>query len=60
MNRFDITAQGITFVIVYNRKTILDGRDSKHASGKIGLQWATYSVAGKGIEFRYIKVKRLG
>ena len=48
------------FVIVYNGKTILDGHDSKHASGKIGLQWATHAVTGKGIEFRNIKVKRLG
>ena len=47
------------FVIVYNGKTILDGHDSKHASGKIGLQWATHAVTGKGIEFRNIKVKRL-
>jgi 3-keto-disaccharide hydrolase len=58
-NRFDITAQGDHFVIVYNGKTILDGHDSKHASGKIGLQWATHAVTGKGIEFRNIKVKRL-
>jgi len=58
-NRFDITAQGDHFVIVYNGKTVLDGHDSKHASGKIGLQWATHSVTGKGIEFRDIKVKRL-
>ena len=58
-NRFDITAQGDHLVIVYNGKTILDGHDSKHASGKIGLQWATHSVTGKGIEFRNIKVKRM-
>ena len=58
-NRFDITAQGDHFVIVFNGKTILDGHDSKHASGKIGLQWATHAVTGKGIEFRNIKVKRL-
>ena len=58
-NRFDITAQGDHFVIVFNGKKILDGHDSKHASGKIGLQWATHSVTGKGIEFRNIKVKRL-
>jgi Domain of Unknown Function (DUF1080) len=58
-NRFEITAQGDHFVIVFNGKTILDGHDSKHASGKIGLQWATHAVTGKGIEFRNIKVKRL-
>ncbi len=58
-NQFDITAQGDHFVIVYNGKTILDGHDSKHASGKIALQWATHSMTGKGIEFRNIKLKRL-
>jgi len=58
-NRFEITAQGDHFVIVFNGKKILDGHDSKHASGKIGLQWATHAVTGKGIEFRNIKVKKL-
>ncbi|MEO8050065.1 MAG: DUF1080 domain-containing protein [Acidobacteriota bacterium] len=58
-NQFDITAQGDHFVIVYNGKTILDAHDSKHASGKIALQWATHSVTGKGIEFRSIMLKRL-
>jgi len=58
-NRFEITAQGDHFVIVFNGKKILDGHDSKHASGKIGLQWATHAVTGKGIEFRNIKLKRL-
>lgn len=58
-NRFEITAQGDHFVIVFNGKKILDGHDSKHASGKIGLQWATHAVTGKGIEFRNIKVKLL-
>ena len=53
------TDQGDHFVIVFNGKKILDGHDSKHASGKIGLQWATHAVTGKGIEFRNIKVKLL-
>jgi hypothetical protein len=59
-NRFDITAQGDHFIVIYNGKKILDGDDAKFASGKIGLQWAHPElVTGKKIEFRNIKVRRL-
>jgi hypothetical protein len=53
-NTYEITAEGDHFVVVLNGKKILDGRDSKHASGVIGLQ---YNTGGGKIEFRNIKVR---
>jgi hypothetical protein len=55
-NQFDITADGDHFVIVLNGKTLLDTRDSKHASGVIGFQ----CQKDQQIEFRNIKLKTLG
>lgn len=56
-NRFEITAQGDHFVVVFNGKKVLDGRDSKHLGpGVIGLQ---YNTGGGKIEFRNIKVRAL-
>ncbi len=52
-NSYEITADGDHFVVVLNGKKVLDGRDSKHASGVVGLQ---YNVGGK-IEFRNIKIR---
>src|SRR5215813_2513947 len=37
-NQYVITARGDHFVIVLNGKTLLDSRDSKHASGVIGFR----------------------
>lgn len=51
-NRYEIRAEGDHYVIVLNGKTLLDGRDSKHASGVIGLQCQPKNP----IEFRNIRV----
>jgi 3-keto-disaccharide hydrolase len=59
-NRFEVTAQGDHFVVVYNGKKVLDAHDSKRASGAIGLQWAhPERVPGRKIEFRNLKLRRL-
>ena len=51
-NSYEITADGDHFVIVLNGKTVLDERDSKHASGVIGFQ----CQKDNRIEFRNIKL----
>ena len=53
-NSYDITAEGDHFVVVLNGKKVLDGRDSKHSSGVVGLQ---YNTGGGKIEFRNIKIR---
>jgi len=52
-NRYEITADGDHYVIVLNGKTLLDGHDSKHASGVIGFQ----CQKDNKIEFRNIKLR---
>jgi len=53
-NSYDVTAEGDHFVVILNGKKVLDGHDSKHASGVIGLQ---YNTGGGKVEFRNIKIK---
>ena len=53
-NSYDVTADGDHFIVVLNGKKILDGRNSKHSSGVVGLQ---YNTGGGKIEFRNIKIK---
>jgi hypothetical protein len=58
---FEITAQGDHLTVAMDGKKIADGRDSRHTSGRIGLQWAHPElVTGKKIEFRNIKLRKLG
>jgi hypothetical protein len=52
-NSYDVTAEGDHFIVVLNGKKVLDGHDSKHSSGVIGLQ---YNTGGK-VEFRNMKVR---
>jgi hypothetical protein len=52
-NRYEITAEGDHFVIVLNGKTLLDARNSQHASGVIGFQ----CQKDNRIEFRNIKLR---
>ena len=52
-NSYEITADGDHFLIVLNGKTVLDARDSKHASGVIGFQ----CQRNNRIEFRSIKLR---
>lgn len=54
-NRYEITADGSHFVIVLNGKTLLDGQDSKHASGVIGFQ----CQPDNPIMFRNIQLKAI-
>jgi hypothetical protein len=51
-NTYTITANGDHFTIVLNGKTLLDGSDSKHASGVIGLQ----CQKNNPIQFRNIRL----
>jgi len=55
-NSYDIAADGSHFVVIHDGKKVLDGTDSKHASGIIGLQ---YNTGGGKFEFRNIKIKAL-
>lgn len=55
-NSYEIQAEGDRFVIALNGRTLLDARDSKHASGVIGLQ----CQRDNRIEFRSIKLRPLG
>ena len=52
-NDYEITANGDHFVIVLNGKTLLDTRDSKHASGVVGFQ----CQRDNPIQFRNIKLR---
>ena len=52
-NSYEISAQGDHYVIVLNGKKILDGSDSKHASGVIGLQ----CQPNNPISFRNLKLQ---
>jgi hypothetical protein len=51
-NNYEVTAEGDRFLIVLNGETLLDTRDSKHASGVIGLQ----CQPNNPIQFRNIKL----
>lgn len=52
-NSYEVTADRDHFVVIFNGKKVLDGHDSKHSQGVIGLQ---YNVGGK-VEFRNIKIQ---
>jgi hypothetical protein len=53
-NSYEVTADGDQFVVVLNGKKLVDGRDSKHSSGVVGLQ---YNTGDGKIEFRNIKIR---
>jgi hypothetical protein len=59
-NSIEATVNGDHFVVVLNGKKVADGRDSKRASGHLGLQLAhPEDVRHAHLEFRSIKVRRL-
>ena len=59
-NAIEATVNGDHFEVVFNGKKVADGRDSKRASGHIGLQLAhPEDVRHAHLEFRNIKVRRL-
>ncbi len=53
-NRYEVTARGDHFVVVYNGKTVLDTHQSKSSSGVIGLEYNN-----RKIEFRNLKLRPL-
>lgn len=53
-HRFDVTAQGDHFIVMFDGKKVLDARHAEFKSGAIGLQ-----RTGQDIEFRSIKIKPL-
>jgi len=54
-NSFDITAKGDHFVVLLNGAKVLDVKEPKHKSGRIGFQ----CQADQNIEFRAIRVQPL-
>jgi hypothetical protein len=59
-NTFDVTMSGDHIVVLYNGKKVIDVRDSRRASGAIGLQSAhPEDPAGAFVEFRNLRIKRL-
>ncbi len=59
-NTIEATVDRDHFVVVFNGKKVVDARDSKRASGHIGLQLAhPEDVRHAHLEFRNIKVRRL-
>ena len=59
-NTVEATVDGDHIVVIYNGKKVVDVRDSRRATGAIGLQSAhPEDPAGAFIEFRNLKVKRL-
>jgi hypothetical protein len=55
-NSYDVIADGDHFVVVLNGKKLVDGHDSKHSSGVVGLQ---YNTGGGKVEFRDIKIRAI-
>jgi Domain of Unknown Function (DUF1080) len=59
-NTFEATLEGDRIVVSYNGKKIIDARDTRRASGAIGLQSAhPEDPAGAFVEFRNLRIKRL-
>jgi hypothetical protein len=65
-NTYEITAKGDTFTVVLNGKKTVEGKDGKHANGRIALQHglgnkdAAGNVNDKGVvKFRKVEIKPL-
>jgi hypothetical protein len=59
-NTFEATLNGDHIVVLYNGAKVVDVRDTRRATGAIGLQSAhPEDPAGAFIEFRNLKIKRL-
>ena len=59
-NSFEATLRGDHIVVLYNGVKVIDARDSRRASGAIGLQSAhPEDPAGAFVEFRNLRIKRL-
>ncbi len=59
-NSFDAMLRGDHIVVLYNGAKVVDAKDSRRASGAIGLQSAhPEDPAGAFVEFRNLRIKRL-
>lgn len=59
-NTVEASVNGDHIVVIYNGKKVVDVRDSRRATGAIGLQSAhPEDPAGAFVEFRNLKIKRL-
>jgi hypothetical protein len=59
-NTMEVTVDRDHFVVLFNGRKVVDARDSRRASGHIGLQLAhPEDVRHAHLEFRNIKVRRL-
>ena len=59
-NTFEATLDGNHIVVLYNGAKVVDTRDSRRASGAIGLQSAhPEDPVGAFVEFRNLKIRRL-
>ena len=59
-NTIEATVDRDHFVVVFNGKKVADGRDTRRASGHIGLQLAhPEDVRHASLEFRNLKIRRL-
>lgn len=59
-NTIEATVNGDHFVVIFNGRQVVDGHDSRRASGALGLQLAhPEDVRHASLEFRNLKVRRL-
>jgi len=59
-NSFHVTMNGDRILVLYNGNKVIDVRDSRRATGAVGLQSAhPEDPAGAFVEFRNLKIKRL-
>jgi hypothetical protein len=65
-NVYEITAKGGVFTVVLNGKQTVEGKDSKHASGRIALQHGLGNKDAAGVandkgvvKFRKVEIKKL-
>ena len=59
-NSVEITMDGAHMMVTYNGRKVVDGQDSRRASGCVALDLATPNEApDANIEFRNLKIKRL-
>lgn len=51
-NTYQITAKGDRLVLVLNGRKTIDIRDSRHANGRLALQWAAGTLKFRKVEVR--------
>jgi hypothetical protein len=59
-NVYEITAKGAEFIVVLNGQKTVDGiKDSKHADGRIALQYGAVKDAEGVVKFRKVEIRLL-